>query len=153
MAYTNTKYKKSFVSKKTVHTFRDLEVYQKTMECSVLIVKDLSPVLTKVSYNFLADMIACSMSIPLWIGEAHSVRYDNFAGGVGLLEKAMATCNKMVIYLEQIKGIYGSKVNTELVDDIMGRYATVRVKIFRLEKSWKRYKEIGPVEKGQNFKY
>ncbi|MCX6715444.1 MAG: hypothetical protein NT077_00305 [Candidatus Taylorbacteria bacterium] len=158
MAYTNTKYKKTFVSKKTIHSFRDLEVYQKTMECSVLIVKDLSPILAKLNYNFLTDMISCSMAIPLWIGESHSVRYGDFVAGVGLLEKAMANCNKMVIYLEQIKGVYGSKMNIELLDDIIGRYVAVRVKMFRLEKSWRRYREIDSVEKGKeekikNFKY
>ena len=156
MAYTNTKYKKPFVkhfvAKKTIHTFRDLEVYQKTMECSVLIVKDISPTLTKLNYSFLDDMVKCSMSIPLWVGESHSVRYDNFVGGVALLEKAMAACNKMVIYLEQIKGVYGSKMNVELVDDIIGRYTNTRGKMFRLKSAWKRYKEIDSAEKGKEDK-
>ena len=151
MAYTNTKYKKSFVAKKTIHTFRDLEVYQKTMECSVLIVKDISPVLTKLSYSFLDNMVVCSMSIPLWVGESHSVRYDNFVGGVALLEKAMAACNKMVIYLEQIKGVYGSQVNIELIDDIVSRYTTTRTKMFRLKSAWKRYNEIDFSVKVKSF--
>jgi hypothetical protein len=145
-------------TKKTIHTFRDLEVYQKTMECSVLISKDISPVLAKLNYSFLDDMVKCSMAIPLWVGESHSLRYDDFAGGVALLEKAMASCNKMVIYLEQIKGVYGSKVNTELIDDITVRYVNTRGKMFRLKKAWKRYNEIdfankGKEDKVKNFKY
>lgn len=47
MAY----YKQNFTPKKPVHTFRDLEVYQRTMECSVLIVKDLRPSLLKLKYH------------------------------------------------------------------------------------------------------
>jgi hypothetical protein len=153
MAYTNTKYKKPFVAKKAIHTFRDLEVYQKTMECSVLIVKDLSPALSKLNHTFLNDMITCSMAIPLWVGESHSVRYDNYTGGVALLERAMAACNKMVIYLEQIKGVYGAEVNAELISDIVTRYITTRGKMFRLKKAWHRYHETDPAVKEKSFAY
>ena len=148
-------YKRPFAPKKPVHTFRDLEVYQKTMECSVLIVKNLRPGLLKLKYPFLENMINCCMSVPLYIGEAHSVRFADFAGGVSLLEKAMAACNKMVIYLEQAKGLYGSKIDADLADDIIGRYVENRGKMFRVEKSWKKFKEInpaGPPERN-NFRY
>lgn len=142
MAYNqNNKYSKPFVVKKPVKSFRDLDVYQKTMECTVIIAKDIKPGLTKLGYDFLENMINCSMSVPLYIGEAHSTRFGDFKGGVSLLEKAMAGCNKMVVYLEQIKGVYGSKVNGELIDDIIGRYMVNRTKMFHLEKSWRRFKE------------
>ncbi len=141
MPYYN---KKPFTPRKPVHTFRDLDVYQKAMECSVLIVKNIRPGLVKLKYLFLENFINCSMTIPLYIGEAHSIRFANFGEGVAGLEKAMASSNKMIIYLEQIKGIYGSKVDTELIEDIIGRYAENRGKIFHLEKSWKRFKENNP---------
>ena len=32
----------AFVPKKPVRTFRDLEVYQKTLECAVIIAKDIA---------------------------------------------------------------------------------------------------------------
>ena len=110
MPYYQNKYSKSFQPKKPVHSFRDLEVYQKPMECSVLIVKDLKPGLVKLKYPFLENMNNCAMSIPLFVGDAHSIRSNNFTEGVNTLEKAMAGCNKMIIYLEQVKGLYGSKV-------------------------------------------
>ena len=155
MTYYQKKYSKTFTPKKPVHTFRDLEVYQKTIECSVIIVKSLKPGLVKLKYDFVENFTNCCMSIPLYIGEAHSVRFADFAAGIAGLEKAMAACNKMVIYLEQIKGIYGSKVDGELIDDIIGRYAESRGKIFRLEKSWKRFREDNPKGENQNtnFRY
>src|SRR3989344_2051318 len=116
--YPEYKTRRSFTPKKPVRTFRDLEVYQKTLECSVLIVKDIRPALVKLKYDFLENMTNCSMSIPLYIGEAHSMRFASLSQGVLLLEKAMACCNKMVIYLEQAKGLYGEKMNTDLVEDI-----------------------------------
>lgn len=156
MIYQNNKYNKPFIAKKPVRSFRDLDIYQKTLECSVLVVKDLVPVLENLNYGFKENMVNCAMSVPLFIGEAHSLRFASFEGGVALLEKSMAGCNKMIVYLEQMKGVYGSKIDVDLVDDLIGRYADSRTKSFHLEKSWKRFKsdEIsGVVRPKTNFKY
>lgn len=141
---------KTFVPKKPVRSFRDLEVYQKTMECSVLIVKDLRPDLDKLKYPFLENMIDCCMSVPLGVGESHSLRFSDFPAALAIMEKAMASCNKMIIYLEQGIGLYGDKINHGLAVDLVRRYTEVRVKMFRLERAWKKFRETvpqGPVGK------
>jgi len=125
--------------KKPVFTFRDLEVYQKTMEASVAVVKNLKTKLTQLKYPFVEGMIQCSMSTPLFIGEAHSIRFGDHPRAILLLENAMAGCNKMIIYLEQARGIYGSKLDFDLIEDLIKKYADVRTKIFRLEKSWQKW--------------
>ncbi len=156
MLYQN-KYNKPFTPRKPVKSFRYLEIYQKTLECSVLIVKDLVPVLETLNYSFKENMVNCAMSIPLFIGEAHSLRFASFEGGVALLEKSMAGCNKMIVYLEQMKGVYGAKVDVDLIDNLINRYSDARIKSFHLEKSWKKFKAneglLPPVNKSQNFKY
>ena len=134
-------YKNKFTPKKPVRSFRDLEVYQKTLEASVIIVKNLRPTLVKQKYPFLENMVNCSMTIPLHISEAHSLRFASLDNGVRLLEQAMAGCNKMVVYLEQLKGMYGSKIDSDLVEDVIGRYVGIRGKMFRLEKSWKKFSQ------------
>src|SRR3989339_363099 len=136
----NIKYCKPFIPRKPVRSFRDLEIYQTTLRCSVLVVKDLVPILKRLKYSFEENMVNCAMSIPLFIGEAHSLRFASFEGGVMLLEKSMAGCNKMIVYLEQMKGVYGAKVDVSLIDDLIGRYAESRTKSFHLEKSWKRFR-------------
>jgi hypothetical protein len=110
------------------------------MECSVLLVKDIRPALVKLKYPFLENMVNCAMSIPLFIGEAHSLRFSDFGAGVATLEKAMAGCNKMIIYLEQAAGLYGGKIKLDLAEDLTRRYIETRGKMFRLEKSWKKYR-------------
>ena len=125
--------------KKPVFTFRDLEVYQKTMEASVVVVKNLKAKLTQLKYPFVDGIIQCSMSIPLFIGEAHSIRFGDHPRAILLLEQAMAGCNKMIIYLEQARGIYGSKLDFDLTDGLIKKYADTRTKIFRLEKSWQKW--------------
>ncbi|MDP2874403.1 MAG: hypothetical protein Q8N84_03895 [bacterium] len=138
--------KNSFRPRKPVRSFRDLEVYQETMNCSVVVAKDLRPKLALLKYDLLENMVNCSLSIPLWIGESHSLRFSDFPLAVATLEKAMAGCNKMIIYLEQTLGIYGQKLPADLVEDLMRRYLEVRGKMFRLEKSWQKFKQAYPSE-------
>ncbi len=135
MAY----YQNKFTPKKPVRSFRDLEVYQKTLECSVVVAKDVKPKLTRLKYDLLENLVNCSMNIPLYIAEGHSIRFGDHKKGLLLLEHAMAGCNKMIVYLEQAKGIYGAKAGGDLLDDLVGRYANVRTSIFRLEKSWQKW--------------
>ncbi len=133
-------HKKSFTPKKPVKTFRNLDVYQGTIECAVLISKNIQPVLVKLKYEYTERLVNCALSVPLSVAESHSLRFADFALGVSYLEKAMSTVNKMVVYLEHAMGIYGSKLDQSLIEDIIGRYTTARVKMFHLEKSWKRFR-------------
>jgi len=130
-----------FQPKKTGYSFRDLEVYQKSMECSVLILKNFKPVLTKLRYPYLENMVGSCLSIPLYVGESHGQRFGDFNLGITTLEKAMTGCNKMVIFLEQAKGLYGVKINIDLAEDLIKRYIECRTKMFRLGRSWKRYRK------------
>ena len=128
-----------FSPKKPVRSFRDLEVYQKTLECSVLIDKDILPALERVKDNRIEELSKNAMAIPLYISEGHSLRFADFALALGYIEKALAGCNKMSVYLDHIKGLYGDKVKVDLIEDLINRYTLVRGKIFRLEMSWKKY--------------
>jgi len=132
---------KTYSVKKPVRSFRDLEVYQKTLEASVIVAKNLTPELVKLKFPLAGSMTDCSMSIPLYISEAHSIRFGDHKQGLLLLERSMAGCNKMIVYLEQSKGLFGEKLDGGLVDDLVKRYADVRTKIFRLEKSWQKWYE------------
>lgn len=151
MNYAQSKYKKAFTPRKPVKTFRDLDIYQKTMECAVIVVKNIRPKLEKLKYPFLDGITDCAMSVPLFIGEAHSIRFGNFPLGLQLIEKAMSGCNKMIIYLEHSKGMYGDKLDADgVLDEIIARYAESRTKTFHLEQSWKKWgtapREITPAK-------
>jgi len=143
MQYNNykpayNKYKR-FTPKKPVRSFRDLEVYQKTLECSVLIDKDILPALERVKDKRIEELSRNAMAIPLYISEGHSLRFADFALALGYIEKALSGCNRMSVYLDHIKGLYGDKVKVDLIEDLINRYTLVRGKIFRLEQSWKKF--------------
>lgn len=143
MNYINYKnYKsgfKKFLPKKPVRSFRDLEVYQKTLECSVLIDKDIVPALEKIKDSRIEELSKNAMAIPLYISEGHSLRFADFALALGYIEKALSGCNRMSVYLDHIKGLYGDKIKVDLIEDLINRYTLVRGKIFRLEQSWKKF--------------
>jgi hypothetical protein len=133
-------YQQQYRPKRALKSFRDLDVYQRSMECAVLTVKNFQQDLIKQKFPFTENMVNCSMSIPLHIGESNSQRYSDFNLGVATLEKAMADCNKMIVYYEQAKGLYGDKIDSSLADDLMSRYLECRNKMFRLEKAWVKYR-------------
>lgn len=132
---------KTYSVKKPVRSFRDLEVYQKTLEASVIVVKDISVGLAKIKCPFAEELVKCALALPLALSVTHSIRFGDHEKAIGMLERIMAGCNKMIVYLEQVKGIYGDKIDGELIDDLVRRYAEVRAKIFRLEKSWQKWYE------------
>src|SRR3989338_2666254 len=130
-----------FTPKKPIKSFRDLEVYQKTLECAVIFSTDIKPQLAKLNYDLLECMTNCALSLPLYIAESHGMRFSDFKLAVATLEKAMQGCNKMVVYLEQTAGIYGTKLSVDLIDDLSRRYMDTRGKMFRLEKSWQKFRQ------------
>jgi len=109
------------------------------MAASVIVIKDLKSSLIEAGYPFAELVVNCAMNLPLQIGEAHSMRFGNHEHALELMEKAMVNCNKMVVYLDQVKGIYGDKMNRDLLEDLIKRYQDVRGKIFRLEKAWQKF--------------
>ncbi len=145
--YYQSKYKTNFTPRKPVKTFRDLDIYQQTLQCSVIVVKNIRPKLVTLKYPFTEGVVDCAMNVPLSIGEAHSIRFGDFPLGLRLIEKAMSGCNKMIIYLEHIKGMYGAKVEADVIDEIIARYAESRTKTFHLEQSWKKW-NTAPRESG-----
>jgi len=137
MAYTYKKTK--FRPKRPIRSFRDLEVYQKSLEGAVLVAKNLLPVLKEENYPLYDDMAHCSLEIPRFIAEAHSQRFNSQAEGLVLLDKAMNSCNKMVVYLEQARDIYSDRVERALCEELINRYSFNRRKIFNLYKAWERF--------------
>jgi len=125
--------------KRAVKSFRDLEVYQKTMECSVLISVELIPILEKEKFPLVEGMRNCALAIPLLIAEAHGMRFADFDRAVATLEGAMRGCNKMIVYLEQVQGL-SSNADDSFIEDMMSRYMQVRGKMLRLERAWQKFR-------------
>lgn len=144
----------SFRPKKPVRSFQDLEVYQKALQAAVAIATHIYPALAapqakkKVkttvaapppAYPFLDDMLKLSLDIPRLIAESHSLRFDFADKAVVMLERARFCCNRMIVYLEQIRDIYAADIDRAKIEEIIKSYAYNRVKIFRLLAAWKKW--------------
>lgn len=147
--YPSRSVSSSFRPKKPVRSFQDLEVYQKALQAAVAIATHVYPPLavpqTKKktppwpTYPFLDDMLKLSLDIPRLIAEAHSLRFDFADKAVLMLERARFCCNRMIVYLEQIRDIYTADIDRAKIEDIVKTYAYNRTKIFRLLAAWKKW--------------
>lgn len=142
-----------YTPKRPLHSFQDLEVYQKALECSVLVGKKMNDFLTtraktknKQTENtnlidelLLKNMLPCALGIPHQVAEAHSLRFGDHTAGIAAIERAMLNCNKMVVYLEQFRDISESGIAWEFFDETIKKYLYVRRKMLRLEQAWKKF--------------
>ncbi len=131
-----------FSPKRSIKSFRDLDVYRESLECSVIVGKNLVPALKEAGFPLVEGMTNCALSVPLLIAEAHGMRFSNFASGVATLEKAMQGCSKMVVYLEEARGLCDG-LDATLIETLLSRYLQTRGKMLRLEKSWQKFKAAG----------
>lgn len=154
----------NYYPKKPLKSFQDLEVYQKTLEASVILAKivsrssQLSDVESKsqkgragkakgnvgsgsseVREMIVKNMLPCALGIPHQIAEAHSLRFGDHTAAIATIEKAMLACNKIIVYIEQFRDICDSGIAWEVFDDLIKKYLYVRRKILNLQRVWKKF--------------
>lgn len=147
--------------KKPVKTFQDLEVYQKALEANVFIAteivrsfdgksrRDRKKISARdkakgegnigIETTIITTMVNCSCSIPHLIAEAHSFRFGSEQTCLVLLERVMLNCNKMVVYLEQVRDICETGIEWEKFDETIKKYMYIRRKVLNLQRSWKKF--------------
>ena len=138
--YNRTYRKTRFLVKRPIRSFRDLEVYQRTLKTATEIMTKLIPVFTDNDCPVKEKLIDSSLKIPELIAQAHSRRFEK-GDELKLLDNALEECNKVVVYLEEVRDIYGQKVDRALCEDLIKRYIFVRRKVFNLYKAWKRFQD------------
>jgi len=138
--------------KRPIKSFQDLEVYQKTLGISVVIVKRIPlPKLQGVesttpadncSINIIDRLHQCVLSLPILIATAHSIRFSNPHEAIDNLEKAMLNINLTIVYLEQFRDIVNNNIETEFFEEQIKNLIQSRSKILHLQLSWKKFMKI-----------
>ncbi|MEX2405234.1 MAG: hypothetical protein WD579_01385 [Candidatus Paceibacterota bacterium] len=159
MAYRKYKkgYKQKYRPKKPVRYFSDLEVYQKTHALSVFLENHILGAKKKTKkstskkpykelikegsneYDIVHKASMCARGIPHLIAEAHSYRFGLQEDCIIILEKVMANCNKMVVYLEQIRDVCPVDVDADIFEEKIKEYHRIRRKILNLQRVWRKY--------------
>lgn len=181
MTYDNPRYNNyprrdggSYSPKKPVKSFMDLEIYQKALEASVAVSKiplpDVKKAQKKISAGddakgksnigmgtteaeslIIHNMLPCALGLPHLIAEAHSFRFGTGTDCLVLLEKTMVNCNKMVVYLEQVRDICQTGLEHEFFEELIKKYLYIRRKTLNLQRVWKKYIERPTADFGPAF--
>jgi hypothetical protein len=147
----------TFNPKKSVKHFTDLEVYQKALESSVFVINEISKKwiqktaklsdLEKETQRYVVkNMVALACSIPHLIAEAHSQRFGTSEQSLLTLDKVMLGCNKMVVYLDQVRDICATGLELTQFEEQIKKYFFIRQKVLNLQRVWRKYIEINKQE-------
>lgn len=133
----------SHYPRRPVKSFQDLEVYQKVQQVAVVVSKRLESETgknRKPRIRALAEKaMDLSLSLPVLIATAHSIRFADQEQAVDKLEKAMLNCNLAVVYLEQFRDLGNHKIEAEFFEEQIKSLLSTRMKIMHLQMSWKKF--------------
>lgn len=71
---------------------------------------------------------------------AHSRRFEK-GDELKIMEEIMEMCNKVMVYLEQVRDIFVQDIDRALCEDLIKRYIYVRRKIFNLYRAWLKFQQ------------
>ena len=91
-------------------------------------------------------MTALALSIPHQIAEAHSCRFGSSDQCLLILDKVMLGCNKMVVFLEQVRDICETGIELEQFEEQAKKYFYIRQKVLNLQRVWRKYIEVAKLE-------
>jgi len=127
----------------------DLEIYQKALAAGVAVAGISIKIDTKKKDQEIMEakslvfhnMLPCALGLPHLIAEAHSFRFGTGTDCLVLLEKVMVNCNKMVVYVEQVRDICQTGKEHEFFEELIKKYLFIRRKTLNLQRVWKKYIE------------
>ena len=138
--YNKTFRKTSFRVKRPIRGFRDLEVYQRTSKCAVEIMTKIIPALEGAESPVKQKLIESCLRIPELIASAHSRRFEK-GDESKIMDNCLEECNRVMVYLEQIRDIFAQKADSAVCEDLVKRYIYARRKIRNLQKAWEKFEK------------
>lgn len=110
-------------------SFKDLDVYQRAYEASVIVMTEIVPNLPIREKNDLGDHLSYSCkAIP---------RLK--AGFQKYLDDAMGESNEMIVCLEHCRDIYPKFVSVKCCEQLIGIYNIIGRQLYSLSEAWDRF--------------
>lgn len=131
--------------KKKIVSFKDLDVYQRAYEASIIVMTKIVPKLPVSEKHDLGDHLSRSCkTIPRLIAEGYSKRHQK-AGFQKYLDDAMGESNEMIVCLEHCRDLYSKYVEVELCKNLIETYDIIGRQLYNLSEAWDRFKVKGRV--------
>lgn len=129
---------RSYRVKSPVKSFRDLEVYQKTIQLSDEITN--LQFLSKEQFEKDNEEIkSIAEKIPKLIAEAYGDKFDSKELAHKKLTEAITLITNTITKIDLLRQRFAEdKSNKEILDNLLIRYQTQKVKVLNLRKAWDR---------------
>jgi len=122
---------KNFRVKSLIKSFRDLEVYQKTIE--------LSEELNSLEFIKSQEINSLTEKVPKLIAEAYGDRFDSKELAHNKLTEAITFTANIITKIDLFRQRFANnKENKEILDKLLTKYQTQKRKILNLRKAWDR---------------
>lgn len=120
--------------KKKITSFRDLEIYQKSYDAAIIVIKQIVQKLPREEKFDLADQLRRSVkAIPRLIAEGYSKKHQ-LKGFQRYLDDALGESNETIVSLSQVRDIYG--IEKDLCNKMIDEYEIISRQIYRLTSVW-----------------
>ena len=125
--------------KKSIASFKDLEVYQNSYKACIKMMTQIIPNLPDSEKFDLKKQLSCSVkAIPRLIAEGYAKRHQRH-GFQKYLDDAMAECNETIVGMEMCRDIFGKYVDLKLCEELAGIYDVCGRQLYRLRDAWGRF--------------
>lgn len=120
-------------------SYRDLDVYQRAYNSSILVMTKIVPTLPeKENYDLKDQLSRSSKAVPRLIAEGFAKKHQK-AGFQKYLADAMAEANETQVGLCQCQDIYTKYIDMKLCEDLVNEYEIIGKQLYRLEQAWNKF--------------
>ena len=120
--------------RRKIASFRDLEVYQRAYDASIIVIEKIIPKLPSEEKFDLADQLRRSVkAIPRLIAEGYSKRHQR-KDFQKYLDDALAESNEPIVSLSHAKDLYNTEM--ELCNKMINEYEIISRQTYRLSSVW-----------------
>jgi len=138
MNYDQNNNPNSYRVKSPIQTFRDLEVYQKTIQLSSEIT-NLPFLKNKISQQDAEQIQETTETIPRLIAEAYGDRYDSKELAHKKITKAITLITNIITKIDLLRARFSEDKETkEILDKILSKYQNQKRKVLNLRNAWDR---------------
>jgi four helix bundle protein len=126
---------------KSIASFRDLEVYQRTYKACIEVMLKIIPNLPdSEKFDLKKQLSSSAKAIPRLIAEGYAKRHQKH-GFQKYLDDAMAECNETIIGVEMCRDIFGEYIDKALCQELVNLYDVSGRQLYRLREAWGKFPE------------